>query len=312
MIEAGPFLRFCRHMSPFTRFLKVFVFVYFLCGVLSALAADELKVLTIGNSFADNATRYLVQAAQSAGKKVTLFRANLGGHSLEQHARYLAAHRANPEEGRKYRGPQGERISLVEALRLQPWDVVTIQQVSTQSFRPETFEPYATELIAAVREFAPQAAIWVHETWEYHPDYLARRKQTDMYEKLHQAYLELAQRHGLKIIPVGTAFHAALNEGGWKPIPDPDFDYQNPPPGVTPREKRGLHVGWQWRKNRASGDPQFSFDFKHANDAGCYLGASVFLFTLFPDVKDFPFVPQTLSADEAAELRAIARSVVNP
>ena len=292
--------------------LRIVLFV-FLSLVLPALAVDELKVLTIGNSFANNATQYLVQAAESAGKKVTLFRGgNLGGHSLEQHAGYLAAWRANPEEGRKYRGPQNTPLSLPEALKLQPWDVVTIQQVSTKSFLPETYEPYATQLVEAVKEFAPQATIWVHETWEYHPDYLARHQQTDMYEKLHQAYGELAKRHGLKIIPVGTAFHAALNQGGWKPQPDPDFDYKNPPEGVNPKEKRNLYAGWHWKKGRKGDAPRFVFDSKHASDAGCYLGTAVFLFTLFPDVKDFTFVPETLSAEEAAELRAIARSVVNP
>lgn len=300
-------------MNALHRSFKLCLLIFFLCGVVAAFAADELRILTIGNSFADNATRYLGEAAQSAGKKVVLFKANLGGHSMEQHATYLAAHRANPDDGKMYRRQSG-KISLPEALKLEPWDVVTIQQVSSKSFKPETFEPYASELVAAVKEFAPQASIWVHETWEYHPEYLAKRQTPptlSMYEELHKAYGDLAKRYGLNIIPVGTAFHVALTEKGWQPIPDSDFDYNNPPLNVNPKETRGLHVGKRWF-TRKTGAPHFGFDFKHANDAGCYLGAAVFLFTLFPDVKDFSYVPQTLSAEEAAELRAIARSVVKP
>src|SRR5690606_17582933 len=60
-------------------------------------ARDAVKLLTIGNSFADDATAFLPAMATAGDKQLLLFRANLGGCSLERHARHLAAARANPD-----------------------------------------------------------------------------------------------------------------------------------------------------------------------------------------------------------------------
>ena len=52
-----------------------------------AQAGDMIKLLTIGNSFAGNSTRYLQQIAQAAGHKIVLGEANprrlLAGAPLE-------------------------------------------------------------------------------------------------------------------------------------------------------------------------------------------------------------------------------------
>jgi len=42
-------------------------------------AAKEVKLLTIGNSFADSAFKFLPKVAESAGDKVIMDRANIGG-----------------------------------------------------------------------------------------------------------------------------------------------------------------------------------------------------------------------------------------
>lgn len=137
-----------------------------------------LYLLTIGNSFSNDATRLLPDLAKNAKTRRLEVRrwASLGGHSLKQHAGYLAAWRADPNDpkGRPYNVPEdiapGKKADLATLLKALPWDVVTIQQLSSDSFRPETFFPYAEELAAAVREFAPTAKLVMQETWAYRPD----------------------------------------------------------------------------------------------------------------------------------------------
>lgn len=60
-----------------------------LAAVLAAAmvcSAKELKVLTIGNSFADSAFHYLPSVVKSVpGCKIEMDRANIGGCTLERH-----------------------------------------------------------------------------------------------------------------------------------------------------------------------------------------------------------------------------------
>jgi hypothetical protein len=122
----------------------------------TVVADSEIKLLTIGNSFADNATRYLEELGASNGISIQVSKANLGGSSLERHARHLAAFLKDPNdpEGRPYRNrnqPDEPPFSLIEALEADDWDFVSIQQLSADSYKPDTYEPYASQLIGAIQ-----------------------------------------------------------------------------------------------------------------------------------------------------------------
>jgi hypothetical protein len=285
----------------------------------------QVKLLTIGNSFADNATQYLPDLARAAGQQVVVFRANLGGHSLQQHVGYLQAFEANPDDpaGRPYknrvhpRTGQRQNFSLPEALAAEKWDYVTIQQLSSMSYKPESYEPYAGILIDTIRKYAPQAEILVHQTWAYredHPFFADRSKfsQEQMFEGLSKAYRQLADRYKLRIIPVGAAFQNARATKRWDfQFPDPDFDYKNPPVSQTPDQPGSLMVGWGWGKNKLTKEPEFKLDAIHANEAGKFLGAAVFYEVLFnDDVEDVPFQPAGLNAEAAEDLGDIAHDTV--
>jgi len=296
---------------------------------------EPVRLLTIGNSFADNATTYLPKMASSAGKNLFVFRANLGGHSFEQHVNYFRAYEANPADpkGSPYanRFPKAEKrkLSLKEILEGAKWDYVTIQQYSRLSYKPESYEPYAGTLIAAIRKYAPQAKILVHETWAYQADHPLFKEENftpeEMHRRLHEAYAGLAERYGLEVIPVGCAFALAAQTPEWRYEIDPAFDPATSPAEALPKPG-GLHNGWRWVPNRPQKasqkrrakdseppDPRggkFELDGTHANPAGCYLGGRVFLHTLFPDVKAVPFVPKGLSAEQAQSLGTIALKTV--
>lgn len=126
----------------------------------------SLKILTIGNSFADNASTYLSQITESVpGYNIEITKANIGGCSLEKHADLIAECEYNP--GMK---PYLEKYCLKDLLQMDNYDFVTIQQVSSSSWRSETYQPHADILIEFIRKHSPGSAIVIHQTWAYHPD----------------------------------------------------------------------------------------------------------------------------------------------
>ena len=303
----------------FLRLLCIVLLAVSLSG-LRASSPEHIKLLTIGNSFAWNATEFLPDLARAAGKSVDICPVNLSSRSLEQHASYLRANEANPDDpaGKPYtnfRSPGREKMSFKEALQSEKWDVVTIQQASSLSFQANTYEPYATELIAAVRKYAPSARILVFETWAYREDHKAFSNgtfsQQAMHEQLVAAYRKVAETHGLSLIPVGEAFGAARKDARWTfQFPDADFDYVDPSKGRVPKQPGSLNAGWVWEKNDA-GQEELRLDAIHANTAGKYLAAATFFEMLFgADVTPVSFAPVDLNAEDASRLRTIAHEAI--
>lgn len=289
-------------------------------------ARDTVRVLTIGNSFADDATTYLSAMAKAGGKNLVLFRANLGGCSLQRHSGHLDEATRAPEstaaKARPYKNtdvlglPDHKSVSLIDALKAQPWDFVTIQQVSHESFKPATYEPYAGRLIAAIRELAPQAEILVHQTWAYREDHDFFKKgdgftPAKMYQQSRDAYHALAARYGgLRILPSGDALDLARRTPRWTYVPDASYDFANPPAGRLPDQSKSLQVGWQWAKQK-DGTQKLTLDAIHCNAAGDYLGGAVWYQVLF-NTTDIPadFTPKGLSPADAADLRKHALAAV--
>lgn len=286
--------------------------------------AEPVKVLTVGNSFADDACALLPDMARAGGKNLLLVRANLGGHSLAQHVGYLQAYEANADDpkGSPYTAPaylatpDQKKINLKAILTSKPWNFVTIQQVSNASFQEESYEPFAGILIGYIRKNAPTAEILIQETWAYREDHElfkdGKLSQQSMYDGLKAAYDKLAQRYGLRIIPSGDAYQAARKLPRWTfTFPDPKFDYSNPAPGALPDQHASLNVGWKWDKDKATGQPRFILDAKHSNLYGRFLISCVWYEVIFNDsVLGNPFVPSGMSPEDAALLRQVAHEAV--
>lgn len=125
-----------------------------------------MNVLAIGNSFSEDSTKYLHSIAKADGKNVTVVNLYLPACSLERHYRNMLSGKDAYEL--QYNGNKtGFYVSLTEALLNRKWDVITIQQVSHQSFNADTYEPYITELVAYFRKCSPKSKIYLHETWAY-------------------------------------------------------------------------------------------------------------------------------------------------
>ncbi len=125
-----------------------------------------LKILTIGNSFANNACTFLPQIAESVpGCRIEITKANIGGCSLEKHASLIKECENDPTLK-----PYSEKYCLKELLQMDNYDFVTIQQDSKSSFRSESFQPYADILIMFIKKYSPHSTITIHQTWAYNPN----------------------------------------------------------------------------------------------------------------------------------------------
>ncbi len=163
-----------------------------------------MKILSIGNSFSQDAQTYLHDLAPE------LYCVNLyiPGCSLELHW-----HNAVNDKAAYMRQENGaesdEYVSIKTALLEEKWDIVTLQQASHDSGILVSFSPYIEQLSGYVTALAPQARQLIHETWAYEQgsshEAFGRyeNSQAQMYAQVHTAYHECAQRLGLQVIPVG-------------------------------------------------------------------------------------------------------------
>jgi len=285
----------------------------------SARAAEPegktVRLLTVGNSFSQNATRYLGDLAKAGGHKLIVHRCDIGGGSLQQHWQKVERHAADPADKA---GLYGTGRSLAEELAAEPWDVITLQQYSFISHDLATYQPFAGQLHAFIKERAPQATVLVHETWEYRSDdpRFATEKpgqpasQQAMYEGLKAAYEAIASTLGVKLIPVGDAFHAVDTDPTWGFKPDTTFDPKTAVAPALPDQTHSLHAGWRWAKGQDGGQV-LKYDGHHANQAGQYLGACVWYRVLFGEDLTTDYVPEGMDPAWARYLRQTAHEVVS-
>lgn len=280
-------------------------------------AARKVRLLTVGNSFTQNATRYLQDLVKAGGHELIHKSLVVGGSSLQLHAEKMQKHEQDASDKA---GLYGNGRSLKQVLASQPWDFVTIQQVSWKSHNVATYRPYAGQLAACIRKYAPGAKLMFHQTWAYRrddprfavkspkPGEPATQKQ--MYQGLCNAYRTMAAELNAGLIPVGDAFYRADTDPQWGYRPDADFDFQNAQPPRLPNQTHSLHAGWRWSKQQ-DGSSKLHMDGHHASTAGEYLGACVFYEVLFADsLVGNKFVPSGLDPDYAKFLQTTAHQVV--
>ena len=294
--------------------------VLFLLLSLSALAGEPktVRLLTIGNSFSANATKYLKDLAKAGQHTLIHNSLVIGGSSFQVHADKTKA------EGKARLYTNGK--DLVSNLTADKWDYVTIQQASIKSHDFGTYQPHAGFLRDLIVTHAPQAKLLIHQTWAYRvddPRFAVKvpkpgepKTQQEMYHGLTAAYDKLAAEFGAKIIPVGDAMFNADTDAKWGFKPDPKpFDAKAAKQPELPIQTHSLHVGWRWAKSKDGKKTTLGMDGHHANLAGEYLGACVWYEVLFGDSPvGLAFIPNGLDAEfarflqEAAHQAVVARS----
>jgi hypothetical protein len=275
-------------------------------------AKDSLRLFLIGNSFSQNATRYLPQLAQEGGHPLVIGRAEIGGASMQRHwdAVEAAMRDTSDPKGKPYKG-QSLRMLLSEGR----WDVVTIQQASILSGDVNTYRPYAKKLYDFIKSLQPNAKIVLHETWAYRSDddsmgnIRANQRAAsakEMYDSLANAYRTIAKELNIEMIPNGDAFNNVSTGGTFSFKKDITYNYTQPAHPKLPNQAYSLHTGYSWDREQ-----KLNFDSHHASIAGCYLGGLVWYTFLFKEspVK-LKFKPTEVPADFAEYLKKTAAKTV--
>jgi len=284
-----------------------------------AFAAEPktVRLVTVGNSFSQDATRHLDQLVKAAGHKLEHRPLAIGGASMQVHWDKAQLFEKDPTDPK---GLYGKK-SLKQELAAEPWDFVTIQQASIRSHDLASYRPYAKQLHDLIKAAAPKAQVLVHQTWAYRADdprFVRPSKtagepatQKAMYEGLSNAYQTIASELGLRIIPVGDAFFAADTDPKWGYKADSAFDSKAAQASALPDQNHSLHVGWKWGKGK-DGTTALSIDGHHASVAGQYLGACVFFETSFGEsCVGNSYVPKDMNRDYARFLQETAHRAVS-
>lgn len=178
-----------------------------------------MNILSIGNSFSQDAQRYLHRIARADGCTFNTFNLYIGGCPLSLHYRNMKS------EERAYMlemngESTGFNVSLKEALLNRDWDIVTIQQVSSKTPYYETFQPYLDKIVEYVRLCVPKAKIAIHQTWAYEQDShrlnieLGYNNHVDMFKDIEISYKKAAEEIGADlVIPSGKIFQRLIESG---------------------------------------------------------------------------------------------------
>lgn len=174
-----------------------------------------LKILSIGNSFSQDAQTRFYDLATSAGIELRTTNLYIGGCSLERHYNNMISETDGThglcdytiqESGRM----TGVKTTLKAGLLMDDWDIITLQQVSGYSGISESYNPYIEELSAYVKKLCSNAKQYIHQTWAYeknaqHGDFVKYdNNQQKMHDALVDAYSKAAKCINAEgIIPCG-------------------------------------------------------------------------------------------------------------
>ncbi len=280
------------------------------------METKHLNVLTIGNSFTESLKAFFPDVVSSVlGCELHLEGANHGGCELERHWKYITCE----ESDIVFSMYQDRRWKLREILAREKWDIVSIQQASHYSWRPETYQPYAKNIVEYVKKFAPSAEVVIQQTWAYRSDDPRISPggawgidQAEMYRRLTEAYLALSKELGLRIIPTGKAVQLARQrcESPFVPYP-PELMDSIQWPDLPPQA--GSFVGtMRWKKDTETGRMKIVRDTIHLNKRGEFLQACVWFAFLFGrKTSEITLKPDCLADNDIEFLKSIAQEAVD-
>ena len=206
-----------------------------------------MKVLSIGNSFSQDAHEMLHALAGANGVELDSTNLYIGGCKLQTHWENIESNSTdydleiNAEK-------EIRKISIEEALTLEEWDVITLQQASAQSQMFSTYTPYLENIAKYLREKCPNAKILFHQTWAYENDYFKDNprenttKQKGMYNNILLASQKASEAIDAPIIRAGVAIQAVRENV-------PEFDYAS---GGMSLNRDGYHLSYDYGRFAAA------------------------------------------------------------
>lgn len=206
-----------------------------------------MRILSIGNSFSQDAQYWLHRIAAANGLEMETVDLVIGGCSLETHCGHI--HDGEPAYSLERNDGEWERmVSLSAGLESDRFDVITLQQASHFSGRPQTYLPYLPELAAYCRQKQPDAALYFHQTWSYETDSdhwafpFYNHDQREMLRRIQDATEMAAGLIGASLLPVGTVIQSLRDTV-------PEFGYKN---GGLSLCRDGFHLSMDYGRFTAA------------------------------------------------------------
>lgn len=186
--------------------------------------ADKLKVLMIGNSYADDTINYAYEIAKNAGipaENILVADIYIGSCSLETHwanaQSNAPAYRFGLEKEGWFDGNSHQNWTMEEAITYTDWDFITLQQNSGNSGIASSYS-CLQNLMDYILDTAtnPNVKLVWHQTWAYaqnsaNPGFASyQHDQMTMYNAIMSCLqTEVLTKNFAAIIPNGTAIQNA-------------------------------------------------------------------------------------------------------
>lgn len=172
-----------------------------------------MKILSIGNSFSQDAQRWLHRIAVASGQEVDTYNLVIGGCSLEHHWHCIENNLCDYGKEGNDGQPLGS-ATVLDTLKSDTFDVITVQQASGHSGLAHTYVPYLTNIVEFIKQYQPNAKIYFHKTWSYdigsnHGEFNHyNRDQQEMYRRITDATRMASKLAGVEIIPAGDVIQS--------------------------------------------------------------------------------------------------------
>lgn len=167
-----------------------------------------MKVLSIGNSFSQDAHRWLHSVSNTGSCVVNTFNLFIGGCTLETHYDNILGNKVSYSlEGNNIEYIKDTSVN--EIIENETFDVVTIQQASGFSGIPQSYFPYLERIVEFIREKQPEAKIFFHKTWSYETDSthghfaFYNNNQSEMNRRINDCSEMVKKVANIEIIPSG-------------------------------------------------------------------------------------------------------------
>lgn len=179
-----------------------------------------IKILTIGNSFSQDASQYIFDIAKSAGINVVVGNIYFAGCSLKTHWTNATNNNATYTYNKWTSSVMTniENQTMKACILDEEWDFIIFQQVSGDSGLYNTFQPYLNNLVTYVKGLSinDNVKLALNMTWAYAADSTHEKfkyygnDQMTMYNAIIDAYQQAIAETGIDIvIPCGTAIQNA-------------------------------------------------------------------------------------------------------
>lgn len=180
------------------------------------LKAPTVKVLMIGNSYAEDCMTYTHEIARADGINMVCGVLYYGGCTVRQHSEFI-------EKGSKVYtyfkngGTDRSGVDFYDVLYDEEWDYITIQTGNGEQGLESTFYPYLPKLIALIENKLPAVEIGLFESWALPECYQgtgnSRLLKYDdssqkMYENIVLTFNNLKNDNGIRfVVPSAEGFY---------------------------------------------------------------------------------------------------------